>query len=423
MTVTGLYLKLTLAFFFLMLVIPTTFRLERGALLAVLTLGVAVAMLRNRWAISKTVFLWTLVMATAGLMFMWHGAVLGAPGALRLGTVHFVWPVLYMLFIGLLEEPGTLVYFQKTIVLAALVAALMGLTLVVGSLVGYGPMVSNFLASQEGIVAFYDGFVRYRLTNIPTLIYGAGFFLAYLSLPLAQRSNWRGWSWILWVTLLPMLVAIILSGRRAAWLVVLLMPAIILGLMLASRQPIRARPWVMLLVIAVGLFLGIREYFDLEMSSLIREFWNAFDFSAEQSASVRVQQGDALIQGWIEKPIIGHGLGAGAGVVRAIEEPWAYELVYAALLFQAGLIGVVLYAVGIAWVFIAGTRIVRQIPESASIMLPLLAGLAGFLIANATNPYLSKFDYLWALFLPVAAINVYIRRRAGPHGLPATVAV
>jgi hypothetical protein len=120
---------------------------------------------------------------------------------------------------------------------------------------------------------------------------------------------------------------------------------------------------------------------------------------------------------------VGHGLGAGASVVRAIDAPWAYELVYAALLFQAGLVGMVLYGVGVLWIFVAGIGVVRQIPQSASIMLPLLAGLAGFLIANATNPYLLKFDYLWALFLPIAAINVYIRRRSGPDGVPAAVAV
>jgi hypothetical protein len=38
-------------------------------------------------------------------------------------------------------------------------------------------------------------------------------------------------------------------------------------------------------------------------------------------------------------------------------------------------------------------------------MLPVLAGMTCFLIANATNPYLGKFDCLWVIFLPIALIN------------------
>jgi len=41
-------------------------------------------------------------------------------------------------------------------------------------------------------------------------------------------------------------------------------------------------------------------------------------------------------------------------------------------------------------------------------MLPVLAGTSCFLIANATNPYLAKFDYIWVIFLPVALINIWL---------------
>ena len=34
-----------------------------------------------------------------------------------------------------------------------------------------------------------------------------------------------------------------------------------------------------------------------------------------------------------------------------------------------------------------------------------LAGFLSFMIANATNPYLAKFDYMWVMFIPVAMMN------------------
>jgi O-antigen ligase len=112
--------------------------------------------------------------------------------------------------------------------------------------------------------------------------------------------------------------------------------------------------------------------------------------------------------GWSNSPLIGQGLGASAdSVVRSEEQPWAYELSYVALLFQVGLLGFIIYSSAVLWIFYAGLKIVRLRPDAAQIILPLLAGLAGLLLVNITNPYLFKFDYLWTIFLPVAAINAY----------------
>lgn len=161
---------------------------------------------------------------------------------------------------------------------------------------------------------------------------------------------------------------------------------------------------VMLVVLAIVVPLGL----DIEFRSIGDQFLRAFDFSGEQAAGLRSQQLSALIAGWIESPIVGQGLGATEkAIIRSPDMPWAYELSYAALLFHSGLLGVFVYSLAVLWVFYAGLRIVRHKPEAAQVVLPLIAGLAGFLIVNATNPYLSKFDFLWTIFLPVAAINSY----------------
>ena len=58
-----------------------------------------------------------------------------------------------------------------------------------------------------------------------------------------------------------------------------------------------------------------------------------------------------------------------------------------ALLYQTGLVGFLAYAAAIAWIFGHGIRIIREGGRPAQIMIPMLVGLCGLLIANGTNPY------------------------------------
>ena len=52
-----------------------------------------------------------------------------------------------------------------------------------------------------------------------------------------------------------------------------------------------------------------------------------------------------------------------------------------------------------------GVKIIGEGGHLAELMIPMLVGLSGLLIADATNPYLEKFDEMWTLFLPLAVIN------------------
>jgi hypothetical protein len=64
-----------------------------------------------------------------------------------------------------------------------------------------------------------------------------------------------------------------------------------------------------------------------------------------------------------------------------------------------------LYGLGVTWIYVQGLRIVRRGTSLAPLMVATLTGTTTFLIANATNPYLEKFDCLWTVFLPLALIN------------------
>ena len=123
-------------FFFLMLVLPTTYQLERGVLLAVLLfIGLVFISLRG-WRIAAQVRFWAFVTLLTSLFFMFFGAFNDAPGALRVGTVYVLWPVLYLFFIGILRYPEQLQPFYYVLLVGVIVSSLMGVMVVVEKMFG-----------------------------------------------------------------------------------------------------------------------------------------------------------------------------------------------------------------------------------------------------------------------------------------------
>lgn len=392
-----------------MLVIPTTFQAERAAYLLVLVGGAVLYSLRAGWRLQRSVLMWGALCISASLIFMINGMVNDAPGALRVATVFVIWPILYLLFVGIAGRVETVLLFEKTIILGVIAAGLMGLGLVSGALAGYASVVSEGLAFQGAAVGVYGGYTEYRLYNMTTLMYGLPFLVGLVLLP-RSGGDWlsRVWRGLAWVALGVALIACVLSGRRVFWLLAFLTPALVAGLFLVAGVRVDVKRLFYLGALVAFAAAAVASRSSLDVSSMFAQFASAFNAGLEQSANLRMEQLSALLSGWAEKPVLGHGAGAySEAIVRSEEMPWAYELSYVALLFQTGLLGFIIYSAAVLWIFWTGIRVVRARSEAALVILPLLAGLAGFLFVNATNPYLLKFDYLWTIFLPLAAIKTF----------------
>ncbi len=407
--------------FFLLLFVPVAYTpLKAILMLAVLLMVSVEGMLQGYLRIHPVVLAWTLGLATLSAAFMLRGAVRDAPGALRVGTVYILWPIVYTVFVAGAARPRVQRALIRTMIAAAIAVPLYILSFVLWR-IGWLPGFMYVPLDQGQDIGIYAGFIELNVHSLSSLLFLVPFVSACLLTWPAEDDLPMGRGW-LWLALLAGVGVVLISGRRALLLSVAIGPPLALLMRMALPRVTRQATTRLLMATVIGAIfcaaavLLYLHQLGFTLQGLIDMFMEGFDFSGDYSASLRRQQLIALLDGWATNPLLGAGHGAAApGLVRSPEMPWAYELSYFALLFHVGIVGFVAYASGVIWICWAGLRLIRQVPRQGRMMLPALVGMICFLIGNATNPYLEKFDYLWVIFLPVAILNYGLLRR--DHGI------
>lgn len=411
MTLNRIFYGLSLLFFWMMLVIPTTHQAERGALLGLLLIVALAHLVRSqKWQLNKKIALLGAVCVSASILFMLNGAVHGSPGAMQVGGVYVVWPLLFLFIMGVFHTPEDWVPFLKVLVMGGISAALIGLLAVSEGLGFLNFGLIDFLGDSTRIGIAEDT-IGFSMPNLATVIFAFPFFLAFLMVP-KESTNFSGtWRFYVWVGLLLSVIVLLISGRRAFWLSAAISPFAIIFVSKLCHVKLKLKSLSIIAVTMIVLAVLAILFLGINVEAIWDDFISGFDFSDKSNLSTytRTEQFVALMHGWMESPIIGAGHGSAAQeFVRSEEVPWAYELSYVALLFHTGIVGVLVYGGAVFWLFVKSVSVVRHKPGAAGMLIPLLAGLMSFLIANISNPYLEKFDYLWTLFLPIAVLNAYL---------------
>lgn len=406
-----LWLFLLQALFLGMLVVPTTLKLPRGFILTIIV-SMAIAALVKMWRVHQDILLlWASTIVVGAFGILW-GVINDAPGALSVATVYLVWPTLYLIFIGMAHDLTIIRQLENTLLLGIILSTIVVLTVFVTGLLGFGhhiyPML-NFLGAGFGK---YEGFTEFRIFSLTTVMYGLPFVVSLLMVHRHELTRYQKSA--LWLLIMLLVVISIGSGRRMFLLLLILSPVIALFFVQLSALRLQAVPMFRLLitlgVVATGLAAWLVMVFDFQVMVLVNNFVAAFQ-GHEASSAARFEQATALWRAFENSPLVGLGLGASVDVVRSHDMPWAYELSYLALLMNVGLVGFFIYAGAVLWVALKGIQLSRKNVEFAMLFVPLNAALCAFLIMNATNPYLAKFDYLWVIFLPLALINAYLTQR------------
>lgn len=404
--------------FFMMVFAPTIYKPFKAVLIG-LVMGLIVChpLFNRRSFLHRTIFLWVLVMATTGLGFMLLGLINGAEwGAILAGKVYFLYPLLYAVLVMGIAKENVIDGLFKVLVAAALAIGLHSLSYILNS-AGWLPDALYLKIDVEQEIGFYSGFMEYYLRSMVSLFFLIPFlFAALLTWPKQSRMP-VGRLW-LWFALFLDVASAFLSGRRGLWLIVILAPlfALVFRMFLTREQRSANSKVVVRVLLAgvltiVGLFTYLQFVVGLDIQAMAEWFALGFYHEVDESAFVRREQFLVLLQEWSRSPLFGMGHGATAlGFQRSETVPWAYELSYVALLFHTGIVGVLIYSAGVAWIVWMGVKIMRSGDRMGLYILPVLAGMSCFLIGNATNPYLEKFDFVWVIFLPIGLINFWLLR-------------
>ena len=393
--------------FFLMIVVPTAYQPLKAPLLALVVGGVGLAALRRPESVKlhHDVLLLLAVYLGLGIAFMVWGAMNDGPGAARVGSVYLLWPVVFSLLAAAARDVAVLRRLAVVVVAGSVVGALYGLSFL-GWTLGRTPAWAYVPLDLGQEIGLFEGFVEVSTYSVPVLFFSVPFLITgWLTWDRAHRLLRPATTLVaLGICLLMVLV----SGRRALWLAVGLSPAFALAAAaLAGGTGARGlgRRSVVLAAFTLVPGLVFLNATGADLGALTTFFGDAFSTTRDVGAGARQQQFAALMEGWRESPFIGRGLGTGTYVVRDSQMPWAYELSYVAMLFHTGLVGVLAYGLGFAFVLANLIVLARRSPALRALALPTLVGVLCFLMGNASNPYLQKYDFMWVIFYPVALVN------------------
>jgi len=299
----------------------------------------------------------------------------------------------------------------------AIAAGVVGVSIVViGTLFGVRiPILSGLNANLGGNTFDGAGVTKVRLTSASSLLPGIPFLM---TLAVLGRDSMRPVvrRWVL--TALPIgFVGLIMAGRQAGLLTVALTILLIPLLPRLFRSGVRVRnirlssKRVALLVAAVLVGAIAATQLGISPVRLITRFLASIGLAEDDTLrtafNARSSQIEALLAGFRDSPIVGHGAGATSEAsIRNVEYPWRFEMQYHLLVFEGGLVALGLFSAAIR----SGARLVRSAvasaePERAALLIASSVAALAMLVANGTNPYLRQVGLQFWVFLPLILIH------------------
>ena len=161
----------------------------------------------------------------------------------------------------------------------------------------------------------------------------------------------------------------------------------------------------------------IRAFLPYELTNLFRSGDIMRDY--EMIPNRRITQFWILLSNWTEKPLFGFGSGSvgflsnGEAYMRSSSEPWKYELTYMQFLHHWGIVGIGAYILGFFYTFKSLIKIFNKDPAYGPYALAAFFGSFAFLVGSSINPYITRFDSIYTMFIPIAIMNAwYVNRRS-----------
>ena len=394
---------------FLALFVPTVYKNIQIVFLLISFFVLSILVFKKNLKWSKETLLASFTYSLFGLLYSLYGIIRNNPGAFPVLTVMFLWPLLYAFISPLMNQTKSLVWLTK-IFLFTLTIIVFYTFYFFAHKVGFIHGWAYIKLNLKPRLSFYNGYIRYNLYNISSLFFLVPFAFNYAWFRLKEKKISK---WLLLILLLSLIISLF-SGRKGLWVTIVLTPFLMgFSNLLLNKKWINIfnfnnlsinRNYLKYFIIPITIgFVFVLIGLHFNSITMWNYFKSGFEFNNPNysSAYSRGIQFRSLIKGWIDSNVIfGAGNGAVASIIRLRTMPWAYELSYVNLLFSTGLVGCIFYFLWFLWGILRLRNALNKREDLLIYVIPILTGIFGILIGNATNPYIEKFDYLWIIFLP-----------------------
>ena len=297
-----------------------------------------------------------------------------------------------------------------------LVLALLTIGLYILHVAGFAFSASGNLGPFQGDIGVDATTGWFRAFMVTDVLFIPAVVLVFTRL----YSSWR--RRFDWIALAVLTVAVWLAHTRGIWLGILIGCATCLLLRLVLECP-RTRPLLFAAAAVTPLVV-----LAVAVPTLARPLVNwATGGMAELSASVRLVQTPKLLAGVQRHLAFGSGLGSvlPSGYQRDPQDPWSFEMAYLQLLFELGVIGILLLAWLPVSAFLSGTkRLLRRPSGTDGAVTMAIAGigcLTALLISFADNPYLITSPGTLALAISCAMCGAIMTAGSRMTDMPSTV--
>jgi hypothetical protein len=384
------------AFVALVVAVGTFVQAFTALKLAPLALFVGCAIADAAWAQRPTyrpaLLLFYLALAALGMVWALIGLL--EPGNYREGAtdairLYVLWSLAFLTVYALLRARPSLAAVHRGLVLAGLAIAAVNLTAVLDLLLGLGLVPESVRQPMELYVGVKDGYLQINSNNI-----GALFVVVPYLATLHIRRDGRPDRWATLALVVAGAVAL-LSGRRALWLALALLPPLwlVLGACSGQGRLVRARRALLAYSVAVAFGAGVLLTLPDTVSTGSPQLDHVRDaFGAEDERS---RQAPFLLARFADAPVLGTGFGAFAGYARSDDRPWNYELTYHKLLMNLGLVGTALLVAIMAGTTATVCTRLRRYRAGSGVPFALLVAVCALCIGAYSNPYFGSFDYLF----------------------------
>jgi hypothetical protein len=329
-----------------------------------------------------------IVWAIVGFLYP-SNYVQGVLDALRL---YVMWSAAFAVLYTLLRAGPSLHSMHQALCVAGILIPLLNLVALYDLFSGSGLIPASVRQELALEIGIGDGYVHLGSVNITSMFVIAPYLLAVQFRADAHKST----STLTKIALVLSLVLVVLSGRRALWIVVALTPGIILLLsgLTGSGRLLTAWGKRFLLIFAIAGAVGLSAIFILRDggsdSGVVARLKEAFSSQDE-----RTIQRPHLVAAFTESPVLGSGFGGYAGYRRNEAKPWTYELTYHTMLFNLGIVGTGFLLALFSLYFVFVVRLLRRFKSASAVPFGLLVGFCCLLIGAYSNPYLGGFDSLF----------------------------